>query len=301
MNFLHLFQNENKLKPSKVTWTEVISKKVQDYCNKQDAKQKISFIKAVETGHACAVKKYLEVGVNPNRAIIDSKGKKCYPLEIATLKSDACIVKMLLRKGANPNILTNDKDKVPLLALAVMDKNHEIVKVMLEYGASPSLMGMKGYNAFTFARNNPAMIHLLRNTLQNPNTRNLKLYNFNQQNPYRRNADAYPYLRGVETSKPKKQEVYSPMFNRRIVKAEARYVEGQLILIDLENKVPITGDWSNTKKETWEVLGTLDSMEDYLEQNDLEISVADVNGRAFVSIVRLCHSKKFKSGLKAVG
>lgn len=138
-----------------------IREKIQHHQQRLAKRKKITFSEAINRHYTHLVKRFLDLGMNPNKTILDSLGFHKYPLELALTKGYEDIALLLLEYGANPNIITHDEDQLPLLAIAVMDNRINLVSLMLQYGANPYLTGPTGLSVVSFTHNNTELKHLL--------------------------------------------------------------------------------------------------------------------------------------------
>ena len=62
-------------------------------------------------------------------------------------------VEFLLKKGANPNLVDSEEHFTPLM-FAAAEGHIDVVRILIEYHADPSMVDIDGDTAETFARNN---------------------------------------------------------------------------------------------------------------------------------------------------
>ena len=104
-------------------------------------------LRAVQQSDASAVSRWLAVGIDPNRLVID---RRAPPLHWAALDGEAEIVRSLLDAGADANGRhePGGRGRTPLLnACGLPRHNPEVVGLLLKHGADPSARKQGGRTA----------------------------------------------------------------------------------------------------------------------------------------------------------
>ena len=110
-----------------------------------------------QTDHPYLIKSILLLGASPNDG---EKGVSC--LEWCVYYNHINEINVLLQFGADPNTKFELSDNCYFLIVEVLEKQYDMVKLLMKYGANPYLR-VNGRNAFDIAKDNKDynMLHIL--------------------------------------------------------------------------------------------------------------------------------------------
>ncbi|MBR0238010.1 MAG: ankyrin repeat domain-containing protein [Thermoguttaceae bacterium] len=114
---------------------------------------------ASSNGNSQYVQKLLDLGTNPN-IHLDNKRT---PLHVAVINKHISCVSILIKAGAKVDALDNT-NSTPLLYCVLLCRDSQIVKVLLEAGADPSIRNVHNQSALSIAkkRKNKELYELLK-------------------------------------------------------------------------------------------------------------------------------------------
>ncbi|XP_065203987.1 ankyrin-1-like [Planococcus citri] len=139
-------------------------------------------IEAIKNRNESKVKALLKEGTSPNTGATNKTKVKGYSgtpcirdedglsaLHLAIKFGDKAIIELLLSKGAHPNIKGWKNGTTPIFN-AVIDNRNDLVKVLLNHGANPSVINTKDFSPlyFSVTSNNEEMSKLLCEYNANP-------------------------------------------------------------------------------------------------------------------------------------
>ena len=126
--------------------------------NSQDQKKRTSLILAASNGHLAVVEFLVSKGAEVNLKDSDNKTALMY----ASKRSFNDVAAFLLKNDAEVNVQSKKKGMTALMLAAGWD-NVELVRMLLEHGAEPSLTNIFGKTARVFAEemNNSDVLDML--------------------------------------------------------------------------------------------------------------------------------------------
>ena len=139
--------------------------------NAQDFAGRTSLYLAAEYGHDEMVKDLVDWGA---KTYLTEKDWGRTPLHIAAENGHLDVCRLLLEADVNGGFtrkkgkhlyLDKDKNGDTALTLAIFEKNYDVVRLLIDYGANPyqPVRGFNDSDAFYFAKDDEKMIRILKN------------------------------------------------------------------------------------------------------------------------------------------